>query len=123
MTTICTFADQAGQPFARLRSGRTWSSSPWMTSIGTSVLGRSSRKSVVQVLMRAGRCLADGEQDPAVACGRQGPGEGQLLAYATSAWLRVKRCRGPEQPGMNLDLVCTLIDERAFLIRTLRPIC
>jgi hypothetical protein len=36
---------------------------------------------------------------------------------------RVKRCRGPEQPGMNLDLVCTLIDERAFLIRTLRPIC
>ena len=42
-----------------LSSGSTWSASPWMTSTGTSILGRSSRKSVVQVRMQATAAAAE----------------------------------------------------------------
>jgi hypothetical protein len=91
--------------------------------------GPPSMTAIRPLLIRPGSlslvlaCLADGEHGPAGAWGRQGPGEGQLLAYATSVWLRVKRCRGPEQPGMNLDLVYTLVDGHAFRTWTLRPVC
>src|SRR5690242_12768267 len=51
--------DQSGQPLPVLSIGSTWSASPWMTSIGTSILGRSARKSVVHVLMQATVAVAE----------------------------------------------------------------
>jgi hypothetical protein len=50
------------------------------------------------------------------------------LGWGFTGWSHQPRVRGwagrgPEQPGTNLDLVYTLIDERAFPVRTLRPIC
>jgi hypothetical protein len=48
-----------GRRLAVLSSGSTWSASPWMTSMGTSILGRSSRKSVAQVPMQATAAVAE----------------------------------------------------------------
>jgi hypothetical protein len=50
---------RSGRRLAVLSIGRTWSASPWKTSMGTSILGRSSRKSVVQVPMQATAAVAD----------------------------------------------------------------
>ena len=51
-----------------------------------------------------------------------GPANEKVLPYSTSAWLRARRHRGPEQPKY-LDLVYTRINEHDSLLRTLRPIC
>ncbi len=64
ITTSCAFLMKPGSRWAVFPNGRTRSSSPWMTSTGTSILGRSSRKSVSQVGMQA-----------TAAIGRRGHGE------------------------------------------------
>ena len=53
--------DQAGQPLAGLGVGQQLVVSPWMTSIGTSILGRSARKSVYHVGMHATAAVADAD--------------------------------------------------------------
>src|SRR5258707_6850766 len=44
---------------------------------------------------------APGRAGPDSRLRRAESGKGQVLAYATSAWLRVRRYRGPEQRGRN----------------------
>src|SRR5882757_496381 len=44
---------------------------------------------------------APGRAEPDSRLRRAESGKGQVLAYATSAWLRVRRYRGPEQRGKN----------------------
>jgi hypothetical protein len=51
--------DQAGQPLARVGVGQYPVGVPCTTSTGTSILGRSSRKSVCQVVMHATAAVAD----------------------------------------------------------------
>ncbi len=64
-------ADQAGQPFAGLGVGRDLVVIALMTSIGTSILGRSARKSVSHVGMQATAAVA--EADAAMfQCSRNG---------------------------------------------------
>ena len=59
-TTIsCTSLIRAGSRWPVLSSGSTRSASPCTTSMGTSISGRSARKSVAQVGMQATAAVAD----------------------------------------------------------------
>jgi hypothetical protein len=59
ITTSRTSLIRPGSRLPVLSIGRTWSASPWRTSMGTSILGRSSRKSVAQVPMHATAAMAE----------------------------------------------------------------
>jgi hypothetical protein len=59
MTTSCASLIRAGSRWPVFSSGRTWSASPCTTSMGTSISGRSARKSVAQVPMQATAAVAE----------------------------------------------------------------
>src|SRR5262249_2547121 len=60
ITVSCTSPIRPGSRLAVLSSGSTWSASPCRTRMGTSILGRSGRKSGVQVPMQAAAGVAEG---------------------------------------------------------------